>query len=177
MAAAKGNRNASAERKSFTPMERFLTYCRFEPRTGCVLWTGGQTTGRGHHAPYGSFWFEGRRWFAHRWAAKYIKGLVIDDCHVDHCCSDVVPGIDKPDTLCVEHIQSLAPTRNRELQASRAFEARKTAIHLEVGLLRYEHVYGYSADPPVIGPELIPFYTPPLWLPQGTLHDTASCPF
>ena len=58
-----------------TPLERFIAKCRFEPRTGCVRWIGGKTSGRGNTALYGSFWFEGRRWFAHRWAAAYIHGL------------------------------------------------------------------------------------------------------
>ncbi len=37
------------------PLERFLRNCQFDATTGCVLWTGGTTTGRGHTAPYGAF--------------------------------------------------------------------------------------------------------------------------
>lgn len=180
MAAPRGNKFASRERRGRTPLERFLSYCRFEPETGCVLWIGAQTSGRGHYVPYGSFWFEGRSWFAHRWAARYIKGLAIDDLHVDHCCSDVVPSLTHPNTLCVEHVQALTLGANRELQTTRAFEARKTAIHLEVGILRYEDVYGYAPSAPILLPETPPFYTPPSWLPQGPSHDhsaTAACPF
>lgn len=159
-------------------LDRFLAKCRFEPATGCVLWTGGQTSGRGHHVPYGAFWFEGCRWFAHRWAAKFIKGMEIDGHQVDHHCSDVVPGMIKPNTLCVEHVGPLTTGQNRALQTLRAFEARKTAIHLQVGLVRYEDVYGYDTTPPDYDPT--PFYIPPPWLPQGPTHDhsaTAPCPF
>lgn len=133
-----------------TPMERFLRYCRFDPETGCVLWTGGQTKGRGHNVPYGAFWFEGRRWFAHRWAAKHIHNLDIDDLQVDHCC----PNVARPNTLCVEHLQALTPAKNRELQWRRHY------VHLQVGLITYEDAYGPEPEPI----EQIPFYTEPAWL-------------
>ena len=139
-------------------MTRFIAKCRFEPETGCVVWTGGKTSGRGHHIPYGGFWFEGMRWFAHRWSAKYIHGLEIDDYQVDHCC----PNIPYPNTLCVEHVQPLTAYRNRELQYLR----RKRMIHLQVGLVDYYEVYGAPPDVPDCEGE-IPFYLPPAWLTQG----------
>lgn len=169
MAAKKGNKYATRERKVLSPLERFLSYCRFEPETGCVLWTGGTTCGRGNHIPYGSFWFEGRRWFAHRWAAKHIHGLDIDNFHVDHCC----PNIPIPNTLCVAHLQCRTARDNSVLM----HERRKTFIHLQVGLVQYSELYGHD---PGVDPlrEAIPFYEPPTWL--GTtkgLTDAASCPF
>lgn len=135
-------------------LKRFTQFCRFEPETGCVVWTGGKTKGRGHNVPYGSFWYAGRRWFAHRWAAKYIHGLHIDEFQVDHCC-DTTP---TPNTLCVQHVQSITGERNRHLQTER----RRHFIHLEVGLLDYEDVYGPPFDPDF--DDLIPFYEPPAWL-------------
>lgn len=148
------------------PLERFLSFCRFEPETGCVVWTGGTTQGRGHHVPYGSFWAEGRRWFAHRWAAKNIHGLEIEELQVDHCC----PAIPKPNTLCVEHLQAVTPKMNRDLQTRRKF------IHLQVGLVDYRDVYGPDAED---FEERPPFFTPPSWLGmQGLTHDRpAECPF
>lgn len=177
MAAPRGNRFACAERRGLTPIERFRSFCQFEPTTGCVVWTGGVSMGRGHHVPYGVFWFEGRRWFAHRWAAKFVHGLDIDGLQVDHCCPSEVRSL--PNTLCVEHLTSETLLGNRELQAVRAFEARKRAIHLEVGLLRYEDVYGpLPGDQQPI--DLVPFFSPPAWL--GAQHDrhptvAADCPF
>lgn len=154
-----------------TAMERFISKCRFEPETGCVIWIGGKTMGRGHHVPYGSFKFAGRRWFAHRWSAKHIHGLSIDDLQVDHCC----PNIAHPNTLCVEHVQSKTLLENRELQTLRAFEARKRAIQLQVGILKYEDIYGPAAPP---DEDLIPFYNPPAWLgiPE-TKYGRHDCPF
>lgn len=94
-------------------IDRFLAKCRFDPKTGCVLWTGGTTAGRGHTARYGAFKYQGRRWFAHRWAAKFIHGLDIDGGgQVDHCC----PYGNAPNPLCVEHLQVTTPSVNRELQ-------------------------------------------------------------
>lgn len=146
-------RDPSGRFVATTPaLVRFAAKCRFDPCTGCVVWIGGQTQGRGHNVPYGSFWFEGRRWFAHRWAAKFIHGLEIDELQVDHCC----PAQALPNTLCVEHVQVLTAERNRHLQTHR----RRMFIHLQVGLLSYEDVYGpdegVACD--------VPFYDEPAWL-------------
>lgn len=145
---------------------RFRSFCRFEPETGCVVWTGGTSAGRGHHVRYGVFWFAGRRWFAHRWAAKFIHRLEIKDHDVDHCC-DTIP---RPNTLCVEHLAAETPARNRELQTMR------TMIHLQVGLIEYEDVYGPEPPPDDIA---IPFYSPPAWLgiKETTQHGNDDCPF
>lgn len=117
--------------------------------------------------PYGSFWYEGRRWLAHRWAAKFVHGLEIEGMDVDHCC----PNITLPNTLCVEHLAAETPARNRELQTMRTF------VHVQVGLLGYEEVFGLKYEPEDFP---IPFYDPPAWL--GTIHGAThhvdpSCPF
>ncbi len=100
-------------------LTRFLRYCRFDPLTGCTLWVGGTTAGRGHSARYGAFWFEGKRWYAHRWSAKFIHGLDITDRQVDHNCVERV-GLAASNTLCVDHVQSITAAHNRELQWIRA---------------------------------------------------------
>lgn len=149
-------------------LARFRRYCRHEPETGCVVWTGGRTMGRGHHVPYPAFWFAGRRWFGHRWAAKYIHGLDIDMMQVDHCC----PNIPTPNTLCVEHLQALTLKENRDLQT-----IRRRMVYLQVGLEQYEDYYGgppYAADPDSFD---IPFYPEPGWLKSGDRHDHDHCPF
>lgn len=149
-------------------LQRFREKCQFQPETGCVLWVGGTTMGRGHHIPYPSFWFEGKRWFGHRWAAKFIHGLDIDGFHVDHCC----PHIPKPNTLCVEHLQALTPRVHQQTT-----EMRRNFIHLQVGLVSYEDAYG--PQPPDYDPEGdVPFYSPPSWL--GITYgasDDDDCPF
>lgn len=148
---------------------RFRRMCRFEPETGCVVWTGGQTQGRGHNVPYPSFWFAGQRWFGHRWAAKFIHGQDIDGFQTDHCC----PHIAIPNTLCVEHVQSLTPRLNRELQ----HERRRNFIHLQVGLLHYSDLYGPEPEP-VPDEDRVPFFLPPAWLTNGEHHGCADhCPF
>lgn len=92
-------------------MSRFVDKCKFDPGTGCVIWTAGRTSGQARNVEYGAFWFEGRRWTAHRWAAKYIHGLDIDDpsMQVDHCCEPI------PNSLCVQHLQVITAEHNREL--------------------------------------------------------------
>ena len=169
MAAPKGNSFASAERRALAPLERFLSFCRFDPGTGCVLWMGGQTTGRGHSAPYGSFWFEGRRWFAHRWAAKHIHGFDIDGLQVDHCC----PHIPLPDTLCVQHVQPRTLLENIELRdqrrrdlAEQTIDDRRLWVYAQVGLVEPPATYH---DPFIE----IPTFDPPAWLglAQPVLDD------
>ena len=130
-------------------MARFLAKCEFDATTGCVIWTGGRSAGRGHSVPYGSFW-DGRRWSAHRWAAKHIHGLHIDDpaTQVDHNCPPYRAGGDwlAPNTLCVHHVQVIPATLNRELQW----------IRVQVGLDPLPPVY-------VDDPDAVPFHNPPDW--------------
>lgn len=125
-------------------MERFARLCRFNPYTGCVEWIGGKTSGGGKIAPslYGTFWFEGKRWSAHRWAAKYIHGLDIDGLHVDHCCPH------GSNTLCQQHLQPVTPEVN-------------TALY-------WMRVEGRAEEEPAplahLGDDGIPWYSPPPWL-------------
>lgn len=142
-------------------LRRFAAKCEFDPGTGCVLWRGGQTRGGGHSRPYGAFKFEGRRWFAHRWAAQFIHGLAIDGLQVDHCCpSDLRP---LPHTLCVQHVQALGLAENRALQTSRARDAQ------DVHQRRYwAHVSaGMEPERPLADDDfgmLVPYFPEPDWL-------------
>lgn len=136
--------------KSTTPaLDRFIAKCEFDAVTGCVNWTGGQTAGHGHNVPYGAFWFEGRRWFAHRWAAKHILGLDIDRTgyQVDHECRN---------TLCVRHLAVVTATFNRELQW----------VRCQKGVPGYEYEPGPAGD--VDG---VPWFAPPDWWPKADYGD------
>jgi len=166
MAAKKGNPGYN-DRRGMTALERFKSFCRFEPETGCVVWIGGTTAGRGHSVRYPSFWFAGKRVFGHRWSAEHIHGIDIEGMHVDHCC----PNIPIPNTLCVEHLQARTLLQNVDLQHAR----RRNFIHLQVGLLQYADLYGHDPDPlPVTG---IPFFEPPAWLGITKGPDDDDCPF
>ncbi len=138
-------RNVAGQFRSVaTPLERFKRYCQFNPLTGCVEWIGGRTRGQGHHGWYGRFWDGSRSVLAHRWAALHIHGLTVTpDVQVDHCCFD-----DRPcNTLCVQHLQTVPPTVNRELQWIRA----------QVGLDPPPPQYESSNDD-------VPFYIEPEWM-------------
>lgn len=135
--------------RATTPaIERFARFLEFDPKTGCVLWTGGTTHGRGHTAPYGSFHFERRRWFAHRWAAKHIHGLDIDGYQVDHCCPHTGG---RPNTLCVEHLQAVTLNEHVELERAR------TWILTQVGVYEPEPLFEPDPDAPDL-------FEPPAWL-------------
>jgi hypothetical protein len=137
-------------------IERFIEKCAFDPCTGCVMWIGGTTSGRGHSQPYGSFWFEGERWFAHRWSARYIHGFDITGLQVDHHCPC------GPSTLCVHHVRPEPAEVNRVLQnirPGRAFQDLETRQHW---LLVSKGVRSISI---INNHELpVPFYYPPEWI-------------
>lgn len=150
-------------------LDRFLRNCEHDPATGCVLWAGGTTAGRGHHARYGAFWYEGERWAAHRWAAAHIHGHDINGYQVDHCCPlwrHGGPDPLAPNTLCVDHVRPLTSGENRDLQAARGQMLtqgvldRKYWVYVQVGLLEAPQEY----EPPAMG---VPFYLPPAWLAGG----------
>lgn len=143
-------------------MLRFAEKCEFDARTGCVLWTGAKSWGRGKTIRYGSFKDAGKTWLAHRWAAGKIHGYDIEGLQVDHCCDIFRAGSEPllPNTLCVEHVQPLSDEKNRHLQTER----RRHFVHLSVGLLPYEDIYGYDNGIP---DDVVPFYEPPEWLTQA----------
>lgn len=159
---------------SLPPLERFLTYCRFDATTGCVLWTGGTTQGRGHSAPYGAFWFEGRRWAAHRWAAANIHGQDIDGLQVDHCCDPWRAGGSEPlppNTLCVQHVQALPPAVNRLLQ-----DQRRTWILTQKGYYEPPPLFAGLEAPPEY--HAMPIHVAPAWLGlDEAVNDDKDCPF
>lgn len=139
-----------------TAIERFKSYCEFDALTGCVLWTGGRTKGQGGTTWYGCFKYEGKVWKAHRWAAKFIHGLQVDDAHdIHHCCPH------GHNSLCVEHLQSLTPMQHRD----------QHWLLTEMGAREPAPVE------PVNHADLIPWYEPPAWLGRRVMELSDDCPF
>lgn len=90
---------------------RFIVKCLFDPFTGCVNWIGGRTSGGGPgRIEYGSFWFNGRRWAAHRFSGLFIHQLEIENLHVDHICRN---------PLCMHHLQAIPAPVNHRLRWER----------------------------------------------------------
>lgn len=149
-------------------IERFLAKCQFDPVTGCVVWTGGTSAGRGNSARYGVFWDQGRRHFAHRWSAIHILGLDVEGVTVGHCCPHTGG---KPNTLCVAHLR---PETLAENVAERNRRVAQSSTERQFWLLVQR---GYEKAPPVYEPEPegVPFFSPPSWFP--TRNQTADCPF
>lgn len=146
---------------SIETLRRFYAKLEVDPchgfeGTACVLWTGGKSCGQGKTIKYGVLKHNGRRWYAHRWVAKYIHGQEIDFKQVDHQCN-------RP--LCVAHLLAMTPEWNRELQW----------IRVQVGI---------DDNPrPQFAPDehAVPFYDPPEWYKVLTLmfgnSTTGECPF
>lgn len=163
-------------------LARFAAKCRFDPVTGCVLWTGGKTRGRGNTATYGSFWYEGSRWFAHRWAGVHIHGLDLEGLQAGHCCPH------GPDTLCVQHVIAQTGAQNIAEQierlgppGTRKPRAEQSGLDRQFWLL-VEKGYGPPPEPPAANdPADIPFYAPPDWLRpflvDAPVNSALDCPF
>lgn len=157
------------------PLARFAEKCRFDPTTGCVIWTGARTRGRGNTTEYGSFWYDGRRWFAHRFAAVFIHGLDVGKDEVGHCC----PG--GPNSLCVQHVETTTKAaniaeRNTRIASARRAEQANTTRQFWLLVDR-----GYETPPEtrLAEPIDIPFYGPPEWLRPylKVVEFGDDCPF
>lgn len=176
MAARPGN-NYAVGRGTKTPFERFVEKCQFDASTGCVLWTGGTSAGQGNTTRYGIFWAEGRRVFAHRWAAVHIHGIDLGEHEAGHCC----PGA--PNSLCVQHLEAQTKAENtaerntRVAKANQAAATRQFYLFKQLGILEPEpddirELVGKLND--------IPFHEPPEWFrpyikPREATDD--DCPF
>ena len=152
-------RDAAGRLRPIDALQRFASKCRFDGATGCVIWEGGKTRGRGNTAQYGSFWYEGARWFAHRWAGVHIHGLNLDGVQAGHCCPC------GPNTLCVEHVTGQSLAENVTERNVRVAAARRKVEQLP--------------PEPERDPEDIPFYTPPEWLRPflAQPEEPDECPF
>lgn len=147
-------------------LDRFAEKCAFDPVSGCVMWIGGTSRGRGRTEPYGVFWFEGQRWFAHRWAAIHIHGHEITGLDVDHRCPL------GPSTLCVEHVAPLPGSINRELvhtrpgRAFQSLEIKKYWLFVSIGIEPLEERFRIEnpAEIPFADPGDFELLDPPAWL-------------
>lgn len=143
---------------SYRPaLVRFAEKCRFDPTTGCVLWTGGTTAGHGNSTRYGAFWFEGERWAAHRWSAIHIKGINLGENQAGHYCPH------GPNTLCVEHV-----TGQTQLENLAELNDRRKAKVLQSSETRQHWLFvsmGLEPAPAALEVDLhaVPFYQPPEW--------------
>lgn len=153
-------------------LSRFAEKCQFDPTTGCVLWTGGTSAGRGNTARYGVFWDEGARWFAHRWSAVNIHGIALGENQAGHCCPH------GSNTLCIQHVKAQTQLENLE-ELNGRLKARQTAQERQFYLFVQLGIEPPPAPPPEIDSDAVPFYEPPEWLRpflQSPENDD-DCPF
>lgn len=170
-------RDAGGRLLPLDPLARFAAKCAFDATTGCVLWVGGKTRGRGNSATYGAFSYGGRRVFAHRWAGVFIHGLDLDGVQAGHCCPA------GPNTLCVEHIVAQAVGENMAEQIARLGPPGRRKVEQSNAERQYWLLVerGYEEAPPAapaIDPDAMPFHTPPEWLrPFLAKQEDSECPF
>lgn len=177
MGAPKGNRFAAA--KGTKPaLQRFAEKCQFDAATGCVTWTGSTSAGQGNSTRYGTFWAEGRRVFAHRWAAVHIHRIDLGSNEAGHCCPA------GPNSLCVEHLIGQTKAENTAERNTRVAKANQAASTRQFYLFKQLGIGEPEPDPDIeqLSAELnkIPFHTPPAWLrPYLSVKEANDddCPF
>lgn len=107
-------RKTMRSEESFAPApHRFASFVRFGTADQCWTWTGHLGT----HG-YGTLWFRGKQWPAHRVSHVLYKGEIPDGLHIDHICRN---------RACVNplHIEAVTQAENnaRALIAKRNTEA------------------------------------------------------
>jgi hypothetical protein len=166
--------NQAWRQRGKSSLQRFAEKCRFDPATGCVLWIGGTSSGRGNSTRYGVFWDDGRRVFSHRWAAVHIHGIELGANEAGHCCPS------GPNSLCVQHLEGQTKADNIAERNTRVAKANQTAATRQFYLFKQLGIGEPEPEYPVPIPVLeIPFYEPPAWLrpymPPSEIDD--DCPF
>lgn len=173
MAARPGN-NYRMSAAGKTALQRFAEKCRFDAATGCVLWTGGTSAGRGNTARYGVFWDRGRV-FAHRWAAVHIHGIELGANEAGHCCPC------GPNSLCVQHLEGQTKAENVAERNRRVAKANQTAAVRQFYLFKQLGIGEPEPEEPVLlTVHEIPFHPVPAWLRpyiQSLEVDDDECPF
>lgn len=175
-------RDAAGRLLPIDALQRFASKCEFDAATGCVIWRGGTTQGRGNTAVYGSFWYDGRRWFAHRWAGVHIHGLDLNGVQAGHCCPNC-----PPNTLCVEHVAAQTQAENLAEQAGRmaARRVQQSATERQYWLFVSLGIEPEPEAPARDPGDNILFYEPPAWLRpflvdrtvKSGVHVDDDCPF
>lgn len=173
MTAPKGNQ---AWRQRGKPaLQRFAEKCVFDYSTGCVLWAGATSAGHGNTTRYGVFWAEGRRVFAHRWAAVHIHGIELGSYEAGHCCPH------GPNSLCVQHVEGQTKADNIAERNRRVAKANQDAQTRRFYLFQQLGIYEAEPAPAVTSPDAgIPFHEPPPWLRpylKPPAENDDDCPF
>lgn len=155
-------------------LQRFAEKCQFDAATGCVVWTGATSAGRGNTTRYGIFWDDGQRVYSHRWAAVHIHGIELGSNEAGHCCPC------GPNSLCVQHLEGQTKAVNIAERNTRVAKANQTNATRQFYLFQQLGIHEPEPEEPVLIPSLeIPFYVPPAWLrpymPSWEIDD--ACPF
>jgi hypothetical protein len=175
MAARAGN-NYRAQGLGKTALQRFAEKCVFDYSTGCVLWAGGTSAGRGNSTRYGVFWDAGRV-FAHRWAAVNIHGIDLGSGEAGHCC----PGA--PNSLCVQHLEGQTKAENIAERNTRLAKANQSAATRQFYLFKQLGIYEEEPEPETavaaVANDAVPFHEPPAWLRPYIRppENNDDCPF
>ncbi len=82
-------------------IQRLMRRARRDPKTGCLIWTGGRYA----KSAYGAIVYEKRTWRAHRLSWVAHKGEIPNGLYVCHAC-------DNPSCIAIEHLFLGTPKDN-----------------------------------------------------------------
>lgn len=135
---------------------RFLRLCYDDPRSGCLIWAGAKSRGRGNTAWYGSFTPTGCQAVrAHEFYAVAVLVLrpQTELHHLDHTC---------PNSLCVCHVECVPISVNLKLRWIRIQVGADPEIDYDTGI-RYRMQQFLSGK----GPQFFGADAPRLWERYG----------
>ena len=105
-----------------SPRERFESYIRVDPITGCWIWTAGIS-----YWGYGVFWLDGKQEKAHRISYVWSGKVIPDGFDVDHTCHNsdksCVGGRSCRHRRCVNPDHLEAVTEGENIRRGRTGEA------------------------------------------------------
>ena len=125
--------------------KRFMTRVRKDPETGCWIWTGQKDSskhGKKGNRRYGRFRTQTNKkiknWRAHRWAAKHLGGMDIENKLVCHECD--VPLCVNPEHLFIgthwENMQDMASKGRRKGICNGSSHGRAKLTERDIPVIR-----------------------------------------
>ena len=121
---------------------RFMAKVQKGPETGCWVWTGQKDGSKNGKLRYGRFKvkkdLKTAIWRAHRWSAKYIGGMDIEDMFVCHNCD--VPLCVNPEHLFIgthwDNMQDMAKKDRRKGICNGSQHGRAKLTEADIPVIR-----------------------------------------
>ena len=138
-------------------LRRFLSKVIIYDNTECIEWKGGIQQSKQKYGGYGTFWYSGRKGYAHRFIYEHCEGKIPNGLVIDHLCRNricVNPShlritTTKDNILCGEGF-SANQARKKECTNGHPFSGENLYIRKDNGgrqckLCKRENLKNYQA--------------------------------